>query len=563
MAKEKDNAPSRRSLATLVALAFLAHAGALGAGFVFDDRGAIQENPVVQGALDLGALLGTDFWGQPPGSGPGTWRPLVVFSFWLNKHVVGGGFHETNLLLHVGAVLALAFALHRQTKKAAFAFVAALVFAVLGIHTEAIVGLVGRADVMAAGLSFLAWYLLGRPEEPLPLRRALLASLAFVGAILCKESAIAFPLLVVLGDLVLVPRFDPVKVAPVRYGPLVLAAAMTIGLRAACFGSLFSVQRDFQANPLLAEGLATRVFTSFELFGMAMRRIVVPVGLSADYSYAAVLPAKSPFSLGVVVGALLFVSIAYVGVRFSRKDRLLSLAAVLLLVPWLVVSHLVFRLPTIFAERLLYLPASGFALLVAWAVDRVLVPKNESKASNEKKRRPSQATTIGPTQLRNAAILLAPVLVVNVALAMQRAKVWKDDRSLFEAALAVVPGSARAQHNYGSALLNEGKAALSIPYFERASEILPSWSEPHAQLGVAWLDEQRPAEAEEHFRKAVALEPEAPKAVFNLAVFLLREGKLAEAKSLLTPFVQKFPARAREASLLRQVEARMHTEQLP
>jgi Tfp pilus assembly protein PilF len=184
-------------------------------------------------------------------------------------------------------------------------------------------------------------------------------------------------------------------------------------------------------------------------------------------------------------------------------------------------------------------------------------------APSEKKRRPSQETPLSPTQLRNAAILLGPVLVVNVALATQRAKVWKDDRSLFEAALEVAPGSARVQHNYGSALLLAGESLLSIPYFERASAILPSWSEPQAQLGVAWLDEQQPREAELHLRKAVALEPDAAKSVFNLAAFLLQEGKLAEAKSLLTPFVQKFPARAREASLLRQVEAKMHAEQLP
>lgn len=560
MAKEQGNALTSRALATLGALAFLAHAGALGAGFVFDDRGAIQENPVVKGPLDLGALFSTDFWGRPPGEGPGTWRPLVVLSFWLNEHVFGG-FHETNLLLHVATVIALALALFRQTQRRTFALVAAAVFGALGIHTEAVVGLVGRADVMAAGLCFFAWYLLGRPDEPAPEKRALSASLAFAGAVLCKESAVVFPLLVVLADWLLAEaRRAKAAIEPRRYVALGLAAVAMVGLRVAAFGSPFSVQREIQANPLLAEGLGARLFTSLALFGMAVRRIVVPVGLSADYSYAAILPEKSPLSLAVIAGAAALVFVVVLAVRVRRSEPLLALAAVMLVVPWLVVSQLPFRLPTIFAERLLYLPASGFALGVAWLVEASFQkgkpePARKEKSRGAKKRTDVKDAPLDPARVRRAAMLLGPVLVVNIALAWQRAKVWKDDRSLFEAALEVVPGSARAQHNYGSALLNEGKASLSIPYFERASEILPTWSEPHAQLGVAFFEEGRAREAEAHFLKAVELEPDAPKAVFNLAVFLARAGRLDEAKVVLVPFVQKHPGNAREASLLRQVEA--------
>src|SRR5689334_2614864 len=103
MATSESAGPSRRELATIAAIAAFTHARALAAGFVFDDRGAILENGVVQGAFDLGALLGTDFWGKLPGEGPGTWRPLVVLTFWLNKHLADSWFHQTNLLFHSGA----------------------------------------------------------------------------------------------------------------------------------------------------------------------------------------------------------------------------------------------------------------------------------------------------------------------------------------------------------------------------------------------------------------------------------------------------------------------------
>jgi len=246
---------------------------------------------------------------------------------------------------------------------------------------------------------------------------------------------------------------------------------------------------------------------------------------------------------------------------------------VVLLVSWIPLSHLFFALPTIFAERLLYLPAAAFAIAVARLATRHLdpkpiaapppepkpEPKRGKKAAKKQKPDPAPVEPAKPVvdqaAWRRAAIVVAPVLVLNLALAWQRAKVWRDDHTLFEAAIEVVPNSARAHQNYGAALLNEGKASLAIPEFKRASEILPSWSEPHALLGAALFDTGRTSEAEAHFRKAVELEPDAPKAVYNLAAFLAREGRLDETKAVLEPFVRKFPGRTREASLLRRIEA--------
>ncbi|MDC3961693.1 tetratricopeptide repeat protein [Polyangium jinanense] len=560
---------SRGALALVAAAAFFGHARAIGAGFVFDDRGAIQENPVVQGDLDLGALFGSDFWGRPPGEGPGTWRPLVVLSFWLNKHITGG-FHETNLLLHAATSVVLALALSRHTGRTTFAVVAAMVFGVLGVNTEAVVGLVGRADVMAAGLGWLAWFVAGRADEPEEPRSSLWAALAFAGALASKESAIVFPLFLFLADRLLAPPGRAPRILSARYGSLVAAAVLVIALRTVAFASpLAAVSRELQANPLLAEGWGPRIFTSLRLFAMALGKIVLPVGLSADYSYAAILPEHSPFALPVLVGALVLVGLVVLSIRLRRREPLFALAAVMVLVPWIVMSQLPFVLPTIFAERLLYLPAAGFALMVArigeWMLERtpggLVFPA--ASAGKGKKRAAQKRPKVEPANLRSFVLVLGPVMLANLALAWSRAADWENDRTLFASAMEVVPRSARAHHNYGSALLNEGKSAASIASFERAVEILPTWSEPHAQLGVAMLDTGRVREAEEHFRKAVELDPDSTKAVFNLSVFLARQGRLEEVRANLAPFVERHPNRAREAALLRQIEADLRSPQRP
>jgi len=565
MAVSKAEGPPPLALALVAAIALLAHARGLDAGFVFDDRGAILENPVVQGDLDLGAILGTDFWGRAPGEGPGTHRPLVVLSFWLNQHVVGSGFHGTNLLLHAATAVALTLALARQTKQRALAVVAGMVFGALAVNTEAVVGIVGRADVMAAGLCFLAWFLLGHVDERMRPRELWGPALAFAGALASKESAIVLPLLVVLADRALAsPGRAPKLVSP-RYLSLAGAAVAMILLRLAVFASPSSVARDAQANPLVDAGLGSTIWTSLRLFGKALGLIAWPVGLSADYSYAAILPERSPLSLGVVLGAIALAALVVAAVRARRREPIVALAVILLLVPWVAISHVPFALPTIFAERLLYMPAAGFALFVAWVVTWVIERTNATSADPSgprkggKKRavrgRRGASTLWDPTRARWAALVLAPVLLGNAALAWGRAADWKDERSLFEAAIAVVPSSARAHHNYGTSLLNGGQAVRAIGPLLRASEILPSWAEPHAQLGVALLEAGRAREAESHFRKAVELDPTSPKAVFNLAVFLAREGRLVDARDTLAPFVARFPGRTREAELLRKLEA--------
>ena len=560
---------SRGALALVAASALLGHARALDAGFVFDDRGAIEENPVVQGGLDLGALLGTDFWGRPPGEGPGTWRPLVVLSFWLNKHVLAW-FHETNLLLHAATSVVLALALARHTGRTTFAVVAAMVFGVLGVHTEAVVGLVGRADVMAAGLAWLSWFVAGRVDEAASLRKTAWAALAFAGAFASKETAIVFPLFLFLADRILAPPGRAPRILSARYGSLVAAAGLLIALRSVAFASPLSVvSRELQANPLLAEGFGTRIWTSLRLFALALGKILLPVGLSADYSYAAILPEHSPFGFPVLAGAFALVGLVVAAFRLRLREPLLALAAVMVLVPWIVTSHLPFVLPTIFAERLLYLPAAGFALAVArvgeWALERTsgTLVATSAAAKKGKKRAAQKRQEAEPRHVRAFVLVLALVMLGNVALAWDRAADWKNDRTLFEAAIEATPRSARAHHNYGSALLNEGKAAASIAPFERASEILPTWSEPHAQLGAALFETGRAREAEVHFRKAVELDPNSAKAVFNLAVFFGREGRLEDARATLAPFVERHPKRTREAALLRQIEASLREPRRP
>lgn len=113
-------------------------------------------------------LFENDFWGTPlsDSGSHGSYRPLCVLSFRLN-YLLGGfqpwGYHFVNVLLHCLAT-ALLVKLARQvlprSKSSLGPAITGLLFATHPIHTEAVAGVVGRADLAACNfylLSFLAY----------------------------------------------------------------------------------------------------------------------------------------------------------------------------------------------------------------------------------------------------------------------------------------------------------------------------------------------------------------------------------------------------------------------
>ena len=174
----------------LALLAVLPYGNALQNGFAFDDEPVIQRNPVVTDGVDLTRILASPV---PPGD---LYRPLTVLTFAVNERLSPGraaSFHAVNLLLHA-AVTLLVFAIAvRLFASARVAAIAAALFAVHPIHTEAVTNIVGRAELLAALFGLLALVCAadadaGGPRQRRALQFASLASFSL--AVLSKESAL-------------------------------------------------------------------------------------------------------------------------------------------------------------------------------------------------------------------------------------------------------------------------------------------------------------------------------------------------------------------------------------
>ncbi|KAH0567032.1 protein O-mannosyl-transferase TMTC1-like [Cotesia glomerata] len=181
-----------------VLIATVLYYNTLHAGFVYDDRRAILTNPDLLPNSPWFPLLENDFWGTPlrDSESHGSYRPLCVATFRLN-HLLGGlnpqGYHLVNIALHA-ACTGLVVRVARKVIPGRWLShaITGLLFAVHPIHSEAVAGIVGRADLLACFLTlggFLTYVAhCDQTRSPLMLLIALTSSLL---AAFAKETGIS------------------------------------------------------------------------------------------------------------------------------------------------------------------------------------------------------------------------------------------------------------------------------------------------------------------------------------------------------------------------------------
>ncbi|KAK7891356.1 hypothetical protein WMY93_023319 [Mugilogobius chulae] len=137
------------------AVALLLYVNTLGADFCYDDSRAIKTNQDLLPETPWINIFYDDFWGTllTHSGSHKSYRPFCTLSFRFN-YALGGldpsGYHLVNIILH-GAVTGLFTSLSRLLLGGGlWSLLAGLLFASHPIHTEAVAGVVGRADEGAA-----------------------------------------------------------------------------------------------------------------------------------------------------------------------------------------------------------------------------------------------------------------------------------------------------------------------------------------------------------------------------------------------------------------------------
>ena len=481
-----------RPLGLLLGAVLLTHLPLLRAGYVQDDHVAVEA------AHGSSGILTASYWEGLKGGDRSLWRPVTVATYAAERAVFGRPIpsvsHTINLLLHA-AVCGLIYAIARAWGLSEIAaLLGALLFAVTPAKSEAVANVVGRAELLAALFTLAAVRLaLARPSRA----AAWGAGLAVLLACSAKETGFASFPLVAIAVLVAEPRSRPREIAGMLL-PTLLAVVVVAIARTHALEAFFPPQTiPVMDNPLVAEGVAHRLATALALVGRYAAIALFPWRLSNDYAGASVPIERGLLGWRPLVGAAILVA----GVALAARGRRWALVVAIVLLPYLLVGNLLVPVGAIMAERFLYLPAAGLALLAASATDRW---------------KPA----------RTAASVTVAILAV---LMFARAIDWRSDATIFAATARNNPKSPRAPYWLGSIAGDEGNTDAALREFDAAIRNWPAFAPPWLDRGLVLARRGALDEARSAFAETVRLDPSWADAHLDLALALHRAGDRASA----------------------------------
>jgi tetratricopeptide (TPR) repeat protein len=496
--------PHAVGIAVIVGAVVAAYANATGGELVFDARVLIAQNPILTAwtADNVWFALTHDYW-QPMAT-DGLYRPLTILSFMADRAVLGHGdrafgYVVENVALHAACAVLVYALVWRLVRRQWPALVAALLFGVHPITTEAVTNAVGRADLLASTgvlAGVLCW---ANARAAAGARRVAWATglvVASVVALFSKESGLVLVAAIALYEVAFVPGWRRVRAEHVALG-LVLAGYLAVRW----YVDQTGLPREDVSpvdNPIVEAGFLAGRLTALGVLVRGAGLLAWPATLSVDYSYRHI-PVVAWDRLGLV-GLVALPLAVWAVARSRRRAPALFFLGGFALVAVLPSSNLVRLISSIMAERFLYLPLVGVAGVVAILVDRwAATPR----------RRTAATVAVG-------CVLLA----AGVRTAVRNLD-WRDDRTLWEATVQAVPDSAKAHKAFAAATFrpdaDPASLALVVARAEHAVSLRPDYQQAlvdlasyQIRLGDA-LAPKDPAAARRWYEKALtALETARP-----------------------------------------------------
>ena len=444
-----------------------------------------------------------------------SYRPLTVLSFranYLVHELEPLGYHLINVLLHAGVTL-MYHSLASSLLSRPAAAIAALLFAVHPVHTEAVTGVVGRAELLASifFLSALLKYKNLCWKRTVEWKGLMWISLLVAFSMLCKEQGITVIAMCALHEIFVEQKLSHrdlvifsqaisggkvglppwVKLTSQRLAVLGLTGFCLMLCRLKIMGSQLPVFTKFD-NPAAVADTPTRQLTHNYLLTVNSWLLLSPVDLCCDWTMNTIPLVRSvgdPRNLATILLYAVLFHLAYRGFNLSpnHEASVILTGLGLLVLPFIPASNLFFPVGFVVAERILYLPSMGFCLLVAFGCDKIYRK--------------------GGVWRYLVLVGLSVTLATHSCKTVMRNQDWRDEYSLFQSGLSVNAGNAKLFNNVGHALESKGNYAEALEYFHAAVTVQPDDIGAHINVGRTYNHMTRFDEAEEAYLKAKSLLP--------------------------------------------------------
>ncbi|MFA4852868.1 MAG: tetratricopeptide repeat protein [Bacteroidales bacterium] len=507
----------------LFGFVLLLYANSLFNQYALDDRLMITENQFTKkGFNGIGDILSTDsfvgFFGKQKNLvAGGRYRPLSHITFAIEYALFGFNpfiGHLINILLYafscllVYKVLKMLFSSPKKHWYLTIPFIATMLFIAHPIHTEVVANIKGRDEILSLLGSFGALYFILKYIEKDRTLDLVWASLVFFFALMSKENAITFVVIIPL-TLYFFTK-SPLKKALISMGCLAVVSVIFIFIRYSVLGFLMGSKIEYELlnNPFIGANTVQKFATIFYTWGKYLILLLFPHPLTHDY-YPKQIPIIGMTDFRAILSLLFYLFlIAYAFLRIRKKD-VVSYCILFFGLAFSISSNLIFPIGTFMNDRFMFIPLLGFSIVIAY-----LFVEKFQKWFSENISRIAVFTILGS------------VLLAYSVKTISRNPVWKDDYTLFTTDVKVSENSAKCNVSAGGQTLELAEKEPdqvkkkkmtedAINYLNKGIAIHPRYTAGWLLLGKAMIDLEDYKKSREYYETALKISPGQKEALNN------------------------------------------------
>lgn len=491
---------------------FFSYANTLYSPLNFDDHAVLQQINLA------GQETYTSF-------SPIQYRHLFFLSISLNHSQNGLNpftYHLVNITFHaltsLTLFLLLFFTLDNGTSwrgKNAFgiAGLTALLFAINPLNTETVTYISGRASGMAGFFYLLAilLFILGslKKFKGKVLIFYPLALIAFLAAVLSKETSFTLPAVIILYDLCFMNNDRWVSLKS-RLAFLYLPIIFLLF-------ALLIYQPSLQQ--MIAKWTGKLDFdyalSQAQVISYALKLCFFPINLIFDYDFTSNWFANGDYKW---LPVLLWLSLITIIIKNLKKLPVLIPFSILWFILTISITNSFLPRADLLSERNLYLPGIGPTLLISCIYYFTFVIGKR------------------PPHLKQGLALLVLLLVFHGSLIIKRNSSYKSNIALWEDTLKKSPSDLKVLHNLSHFYLEKNdheKALVTLIKLSRSNVASFYKSFAHSNLGTIHANNKNFNLAEKEFNKAIQLDETIPLGYLNLGTYYASRGWYQKAKVAL------------------------------
>lgn len=422
----------------------------------------------------------------------GVYSPIVYLSYAVDYRIgelSPATYHATNLALHLAGVVLTFAIVRRLTNRRWAAILVAALFAVHPANVAAVTPISVRSSLLYACF-YLSAYLSYLSS------RSYLSFLFFFLSSLSKPAAVVFPVLMLLTDYY---RNRPLTWPAWREKIPFVVVSVAIGTMALVF------RTDMATGSPLQTSLLERLALAAYQLGFYVVKAVAPIGLSAYYPYPERTAGALP--LGVWLAPLMVLLVAALVSRVRFERRLLSFGLLFFVLHLALVLKLVPLGAEFTADRYLYVPLVGLAVLLAGLAGR-----------------------LSPRAQRAAVAAALVVIATWSVVSYRRNADWRDDMTFYTRIIDRFPGAAVAHANRAAARLQVNDVEGAGRDSTEAIRLDSTNVQGYFNRATAEVFQGRLRDALQDATRAITLDPQLPASFALRAQIRLSTGDYAGAR---------------------------------